>query len=184
MPNPLRSLSLVALLALLSATRVDAQTEVTVLPGEPLRLEVVGPASAPVGTHCSGRVTSVAQDTLLVIAGGNCARGSYLADLQVIRGDRGPRSEHVGLMALAGGTLGAILGRYTGKTTYSSSGQPNRGKMWTGLALGTLAGGAAGFALPAGPLWVRAGTPRPLRVIGGLNLTPGLEVALAQPDSH
>ena len=115
MPNSLRSFSLIAALTLLSATRATAQTEVTVLPGEPLRLEVVGPAGAPVGAHCEGRVTSAAQDTLIVVAGGSCARGSYLADLQVIRGDRGSRAEHVGLGALVGGLAGALVARSGGK---------------------------------------------------------------------
>ena len=72
---------------------VDAQSEVAVIPGEPLRLEVVGPAGAPIGTRCSGRVTSAAQDTLIVASAGTCKQGSYLASLQVIRGDRGSRIE-------------------------------------------------------------------------------------------
>jgi len=176
MSNSLRSLSIIAVLTLLSAMRAAAQTEVTVLPGEPLRLEVVGPAGAPVGAHCSGRVTSAAQDTLIVVAGGSCARGSYLADLQVIRGDRGSRVDHVALGALAGGLVGALVGRKGAKDSY---GNISRGKMWAGMAVGAAAGGAAGYAFPAGPLWVRAGTPRPLRVIG-LNVTPGVEVAVAR----
>jgi len=176
MPNSLRPFSLAALLVVLSATRVDAQSEVAVLPGEPLRLEVVGPAGAPVGAHCSGRVTSAAQDTLIVVAGGSCARGSYLADLQVIRGDRGSRVDHVALGALAGGLVGALVGRKGAKDSY---GNISRGKMWAGMAVGAVAGGAAGYAFPAGPLWVRAGTPRPLRVIG-LNVTPAVEVAIAR----
>src|SRR3954451_19670791 len=126
MPNSLRSFCLATLLTVLSASSLAAQTEVTVLPGEPLKLEVVGPASAPVGTRCSGRVTSAAQDTLLVVAGGNCARGSYLARLQVIRGDRGSRLDHVGFGAIAGGLVGAIVGKVSGKTTYNSNGQVNR----------------------------------------------------------
>jgi len=176
MSNSLRSLSIIAVLTLLSAMRAAAQTEVTVLPGEPLRLEVVGPAGAPVGAHCSGRVTSAAQDTLIVVAGGSCARGSYLADLQVIRGDRGSRVDHVALGALAGGLVGALVGRKGAKDSY---GNISRGKMWAGMAVGAAAGGAAGYAFPAGPLWVRAGTPRPLRVIG-LNVTPAVEVAIAR----
>ena len=176
MSNSLRSLSIIAVLTLLSAMRAAAQTEVTVLPGEPLRLEVVGPAGAPVGAHCSGRVTSAAQDTLIVVAGGSCARGSYLADLQVIRGDRGSRVAHVALGALAGGLVGALVGRKGAKDSY---GNISRGKMWAGMAVGAAAGGAAGYAFPAGPLWVRAGTPRPLRVIG-MNVTPAVEVAIAR----
>jgi len=176
MSNSLRLLSIIAVLTLLSAMRAAAQTEVTVLPGEPLRLEVVGPAGAPVGAHCSGRVTSAAQDTLIVVAGGSCARGSYLADLQVIRGDRGSRVDHVALGALAGGLVGALVGRKGAKDSY---GNISRGKMWAGMAVGAAAGGAAGYAFPSGPLWVRAGTPRPLRVIG-LNVTPGVEVAVAR----
>ena len=176
MPNTLRSLSLAALLALFAAPRVAAQTEVTVLPGEPLRLEVVGPASAPVGTRCSGRVTSAAQDTLIVMTGGSCARGSYLARLQVIRGDRGSRATHTGFGAFLGGLAGAIVARAGSK---DANGNISRGKMWAGLGIGAAAGGAAGYVLPAGPLWVRAGTPRPLRVIG-VNVTPGVEVAVAR----
>jgi hypothetical protein len=177
MPNSLRSFSLTALLALLSATRVAAQTEVPVLPGEPLRLEVVGPAGAPVGAHCSGRVTSASQDTLLVIAGGSCARGSYLAELQVIRGDRGSRATHVGFGAFVGGLAGALAARAGAKD--ANTGVVSRGKMWAGLAVGGLAGGAVGFVLPAGPLWVRAGMPRPLRVIG-MDVRPALQVAVAR----
>ena len=176
MSNFVRSFSLIAVLTLLSATRAAAQTEVTVLPGEPLRLEVVGPAGAPVGAHCEGRVTSAAQDTLIVVAGGSCARGSYLADLQVIRGDRGSRLDHVAMGALAGGLVGALIGRKGAKDAY---GNVSRGKLWAGLAAGGAVGGAVGYAFPAGPLWVRAGTPRPLRVIG-LNVTPGVEVAVAR----
>jgi hypothetical protein len=177
MKNSLRSLWLTALLVTLSVPRLAAQQEVTVLPGEPLRLEVIGPAGAPVGTRCSGRVTSAAQDTLLVIAGGGCARGSYLANLQVIRGDHGSRLDHVTLGVLAGGVLGALVGKVSSKTTYNSNGQVNRGRLYAGLAVGAAAGGAAGYFFPAGPAWVRAGTPRPLRVIG-MNLQPGLEVAV------
>jgi len=176
MPNSLRLLSLTALLAILSATRVAAQTEVTVLPGEPLRLEVVGPSSAPVGKRCSGRVTSVAQDTLVVLSGGDCARGSYLADLHVIRGDRGSRVDHVGLGVLVGGALGALSVRL-GNNRDPNTGQLQRGKLWTFLGLGALAGGAAGYAFPSGPAWVHAGSPRPLRVVG-MELRPGLEVSL------
>lgn len=183
MPNSLRSFSLTALLALLSATRLAAQTEVTVLPGEPLRLQIVGPSSAPVGARCAGRVTSAAQDTLIVVTGGSCTHGSYLAALQVIRGDRGSRGAHVGFGVLLGGAAGAIAGGAIGKTTYNSNGQINRGPMWAGLAVGALGGGVVGYVFPAGPRWVRAGTPRPLRVIG-LNVTPGLEVALARPGTH
>jgi hypothetical protein len=179
MPNTLRLLALTALLAILPATRLAAQTEVTVLPGEPLKLEVVGPASGPVGARCAGRVTSAAQDTLVVVAGGGCARGSYLANVQVIRGDRGARLDHVGLGALAGGLLGALAGRVGSKTTYNSNGQVNRGRMWAGLAVGAAAGAAVGYALPSGPRWVRVGAPQPLRVIG-MNLQPGLEVAVGQ----
>jgi len=177
MTNSLRSLWLTSLLVVLSASHLAAQEEVTVLPGEPLRLEVVGPASAPIGTRCSGRVTNVAQDTLLVVAGGTCARGSYLAKLQVIRGDRGSRLDHIAFGALGGGLIGAIVGKAVSKTTYNSNGQVNRGKMWAGAALGAAAGGTAGYFFPAGPAWVRAGSPRPLRVIG-MNLQPGLEVAV------
>jgi hypothetical protein len=179
MKNSLRSLCLTALLAVLPASRLAAQEEVTVLPGEPLRVEVVGPASAPVGTRCSGRVTSVAQDTLLVISGGGCARGSYLANLQVIRGDHGSRLDHITLGALAGGLVGALIGKVSSKTTYNSNGQVNRGRLYAGVAVGAAAGGAAGYFFPAGPAWVRAGTPRPLRVIG-MNLQPGLEVAVGR----
>jgi hypothetical protein len=178
MPNSLRSLCLASLIVVAAASRLAAQTEVTVLPGEPVRLEVVGPAGAPIGARCSGRVTSAAQDTLLVMAGGSCARGDYLASLRVIRGDRGSRLDHIGYGAIAGGVLGAIIGKVTSKTTYDSNGQIKRGKMWAGFAVGAVAGGAAGYAFPSGPLWVRAGTPRPLRVIG-MNLRPGLEVAVA-----
>jgi hypothetical protein len=177
MKNSLRSLCLTTLLVVLSASRLAAQEEVTILPGEPVRLEVVGPSSAPVRARCSGRVTNVAQDTLLVVAGGSCARGSYLANLQVIRGDHGSRLDHVGLGAVGGGVIGAILGKMAGKTTYNSNGQVNRGKMWAGAAVGAAAGGTAGYFFPSGPAWVRAGSPRPLRVIG-LNLQPGLEVAV------
>ena len=177
MPNSLRSLCLAMVLPVLSASRLAAQTEVTVLPGEPLKLEVVGPSGAPIGARCSGRVTSAAQDTLLVIAGGNCARGSYLARLQVIRGDRGSKLDHVGLGAIAGGFVGALIGKVSGKTTYNSNGQVNRGRMWAGLATGAVIGGAAGYAFPSGPAWVRAGSPRPLRIIG-LNVRPGVEVAV------
>jgi hypothetical protein len=176
MPNPLRSLCLASLLTLLSATRLAAQSEVTVLPGEPLKLEVVGPSSAPVGAHCAGRVTSVSQDTLIVVAGGSCARGSYLADLRVIRGDRGSRVDHVGVGALAGVLVGALVGR-AGAKTDPNTGRISQGPMWAGAALGAAAGGAVGYLLPAGPAWVRAGSPRPLRVIG-LEVRPGLEVAL------
>jgi hypothetical protein len=179
MKNSLRSLWLTALLVILSAPRHAAQEDVTVLPGEPLRLEVIGPAGAPVGTRCSGRVTSAAQDTLLVIAGGGCARGSYLANLQVIRGDHGSRLDHVALGALAGGVLGALIGKVSSKTTSNSNGQVNRGGLYAGLAVGAAAGGAAGYFYPSGPAWVRAGTPRPLRVIG-MNLQPGLEVAVGR----
>jgi len=177
MTNSLRTLCLTALLVVLSAPQLVAQEEVTVLPGEPLKLEVVGPASAPVGTRCSGRVTSVAQDTLLVVAGGGCARGSYLANLQVIRGDHGSRLDHVGFGVIGGGLIGGIIGKVVGKTTYNSNGQVNRGKMWAGVVGGAAVGGAVGYAFPAGPAWVRAGTPRPLRVIG-MNLQPGLEIAV------
>jgi len=179
MKNSLRSLCLTALLAVFSASRLAAQEEVTVLPGEPLRVQVIGPASAPVGTRCSGRVTSVAQDTLLVVSGGGCARGSYLANLQVIRGDHGSRLDHITLGALAGGVLGALVGKVSSKTTYDSNGQVSRGKLWAGLAVGAAAGGTAGYFFPAGPAWVRAGAPRPLRVIG-MNLQPGLEVAVGR----
>src|SRR6476620_10743987 len=92
MPITSKSFRLAALLLLLSATRAAAQSEVLVLPGEPLRLEVVGPSNAPVGKRCEGRVASMAQDTLVVLSSGNCARGSYVADLHVIRGDRGSRA--------------------------------------------------------------------------------------------
>ena len=177
MPKSLRSLWLVTLLTVLSAPRLAAQNEVTVLPGEPLKLEVDGPAGASVGTRCSGRVTSAAQDTLIVVAGGSCARGSYLANLQVIRGDHGSRLDHIGLGAIAGGLVGAIAGKVIGGTTYNSNGQINRSKLWVGAALGAAAGGTAGYFMPAGPAWVRVGSPQPLRVIG-LNLQPGLEVAV------
>ncbi len=180
MPNT-RSFRLAVLCIVLSAARVEAQTEVTVLPGEPLRLEIVGPASAPVGARCSGRVTNASQDTLLVIAGGSCARGSYLADLHVIRGDRGSRVTHVGLGAFAGGLAGAIAARIGGKN--SRTGEIDTGKLWGGLAIGALAGGAVGYAMPSGPLWVRAGTPRPLRVIG-MNVRPALQVAVARRDQR
>ena len=181
MSNVSRSLALATTLVALSATRVAAQADVTALPGEVVRVQVVGPAGAPVGTRCSGRVTSAAQDTLLVMAGGGCARGSYLANMQVIRGDRGSRLDHIGYGAIAGGVLGALLGKVTSKTTYNSDGQVNRGKMWAGLMVGALAGGAAGYAFPSGPRWVRVGAPGPIRVIG-LNVRPGLEIALAGPD--
>jgi hypothetical protein len=164
---------------LLSAARLQAQAEVTVLPGEPLKLEVVGPSSGPVGARCSGRVTSAAQDTLIVVAGGSCARGSYLANLQVIRGDRGSRLDHIGFGALGGGLIGALAGRIGSKTTYNSNGQVNRGRMWVGLGIGAAAGAAVGYALPAGPRWVPVGSPQPLRVIG-VNLQPGLEVAVGR----
>lgn len=166
-------------LTILSATRLAAQSEVTVLPGEQLKLEVVGPASGPVGTRCAGRVTSAAQDTLIVVAGGSCARGSYLANLQVIRGDRGSRLDHIGIGAGAGGLLGAIVGRVGTKTTYNSNGQVNRGRMWAGLGIGAAVGAAVGYALPSGPRWVPVGSPQPLRVIG-MNLQPGFEVAVGR----
>lgn len=178
MPSSLRSFCLTMVLVILPATRAGAQTEVTVLPGEPLRLEIVGPSTAPVGAHCSGRVMSAAQDTLVVATAGSCRQGSYLAKLQVIRGDRGSRVTHVGLGAFVGGLTGMIAARAMTKKD-ANTGEISRGKMWAGLGVGGLAGGAVGYVLPAGPMWVRAGSPRPLRV-SGVDLRPGFEVAIAR----
>jgi ABC-type enterobactin transport system permease subunit len=100
----------------------------------------------------------------------------------VIRGDHGSRGEHVGLGALVGGVVGALAVRHSARD--SNTGVVNSRKLLAGVAVGALAGGAVGFAVPAGPLWVRAGTARPLRVIAGLNVRPGLEVALSRPESH
>jgi hypothetical protein len=177
MPNSLRSFSLTLSFMVLSATRLAAQAEVAVLPGEPLRLEVVGPAGAPVGARCSGRVMSAAQDTLIVASAGNCKQGTYLASLQVIRGDHGARIDHIAVGAFAGGLIGALVGRMGAKN--KTTGEINRGRMWGGMAIGGLVGGGVGYALPSGPAWVRAGSPRPLRV-SGVELWPGLEVSLAR----
>jgi len=165
---------------LLSATRVAAQSEVVVLPGEPLRLEVVGPSSAPVGKRCEGRVTSAAQDTLIVLSGGNCVRGSYMADLHVIRGDRGSRTSHVGFGVLIGGAVGALAVRISGNRD-PKTGQADKAKLWTALGAGAAVGGAAGYLWPSGPAWVHAGSPRALRVVG-MEVRPGLQVSLARRD--
>ena len=114
----------------------------------------------------------MAQDTLVVLSGGNCARGSYVADLHVIRGDRGSRASHIGLAALAGGAVGALAVRLTGNRN-PNTGQLNTGKLWAALGVGAVAGGAVGYVLPAGPAWVHAGAPRALRVVG-MEVTPGV----------
>ena len=183
MPNSLRPFSLAALLVVLSATRVDAQSEVAVIPGEPLRLEVVGPAGAPIGARCSGRVINAAQDTLIVASAGACKQGSYLASLQVIRGDRGSRTDHMAYLAMGGGVVGLVAGKLIGGTSYNKNGTVNRSKLWVGAGIGAAAGGVAGYMWPSGPQWVRVSTPRPLRV-SSVNLRPGMEVSLARPETR
>jgi hypothetical protein len=175
MPNTLRSICFTLSLTVLSAAHAAAQSEVAVLPGEPLRLEIVGPAGAPVGTRCSGRVTSAAQDTLIVASAGSCKQGNYMASLQVIRGDHGARWDHVALSGFAGGAVGALVGRMGAKNP--NTGEISRGRLWGGFVIGGLVGGAVGYSLPSGPRWVRAGSPRPLRV-SGVQLRPGVQVSL------
>ena len=183
MYNSLRSFCLPALLVVLSATRVAAQEEVTALPGERLQFDVVGPSTPPLRARCSGRIVSAALDTLIVASSGECKRGSYLADLRVVRGDRGSRATHVTLGAFAGGALGALVARLTG---VQCGGQPcvggERGrvstsKLFTMAGVGALAGGSVGFVWPAGPVWVRAGASRPVRV-GGYEERSSIEISI------
>jgi hypothetical protein len=172
MPNFLRSFCLSVLLVILAAPRVAAQTEAAAELGEVVRFQIVGPSAAPVGKRCSGRATSAALDTLIVSSVEDCSRGSYLANLQVVRGDRGSRWTHVGYGALAGGVVGAVLMEWKGKQCNGRTcvdgerGNVSGGRLLAGALAGALPGGVVGFVFPAGPVWVRAGLARPLRVVG------------------
>jgi len=184
MSNLSRRFWLTLLLVILSAPRVAAQDEASAELGEVVRFDIVGPSTAPVGKRCSGRATSAALDTLIISWAEQCSRGSYLANLQVVRGDRGSRATHVGYGVVAGGVIGAIVMAWKGK---QCSGRPcadgergtvSSGRLLMGAAAGALPGGAVGWVLPAGPVWVRAGLARPLRVVG-LEARPSLRVSLA-----
>ena len=164
--------------------RLPAQGNAPARPGEQVRLEVAGPSTAPVGFQCTGQVKEVALDTLVVASAGDCPAGSYFADVQVVRGDRGSRLTHVVLAGLAGGVAGALVARASDGNCGPAGCIGDDAGYVSGIqtmvytATGALVGAFAGLVLPAGPRWVRAGVARPLRVVG-LDVRPSLRVSIA-----
>jgi len=130
-------------------------------------------------------VKEVSFDTLVVASAGGCPRGSYVADLRVVRGDHGSRLTHVVLGGLAGGVAGAIAARLNHGDCGPTGCVGDDARYAAGIqsmvytAAGALVGGFAGLVLPAGPRWVRAGVARPLRVLG-LDARASIHVSVAR----
>jgi hypothetical protein len=175
------SMLIVVAVTVTSAAR--AQGAPIARPGEQVRGKIVHPATAALGTECTGRVRAVEHDTIIVSSSEGCPQEVYLGDLRVARGSRGSRVVHVAVGIVGGGITGAVVARVAGRNNCGDTGCIGDDEGYVSgirtmvhTPLGMAVGAGIGAVLPAGPRWIRtAGSPAR---VAGIALRPEVRFSL------
>ena len=168
----------------MAQARVASDTGSALRLGDTVQALMVNPTDPRGGlTLCQGTIGALRTDTIYVTRSTACGpryiEKADLRRLNVARGERGSRVEHLRNGMLVGGLLGAGVSAavVAGSPCSTCDGITPALAAAGGGSLGALAGGVIGLLLPAGPRWLNVEDPPAIR-IARYAVRPALHIAV------
>lgn len=167
----------------IAQARTAPDTSTALRLGDTVQVRARNPTS-PLGieTTCVGAVGALRPDTIYVTRSNACGPRHIervdLKSLRVARGSAGSRLDHLAKGMLIGGMVTGVASAAIvagSPCSVCDDDYPLVFAAALGGAVGVLAGGLLGLALPAGPRWLNVSDPPAIR-IAGYTLRPGLQI--------